>query len=395
MKRLLTLSVISLGLAIAGDAARASDPDPSQIVPAGFGRRPPTNCAPQQVCPAPVTPAPQPGQPGQPPAAGQPAPEAMPQLPSDAAAQASERGAEPSTMFNPNMFGDLIGVNTTQTITVGTVSNTAAGFFRSNTITARVPAAGRGAFKIADNESPRPTDRVFVTYTFYNDVNRSINPAGVPSFDLHRELIGFEKTFLDGNASIGVRLPFVQLGGDQAIEDSQVGDLSIIFKYALLNDRQTGNVISGGLVLTVPTGEETSIPGQSDLHPTLFQPWGGLILNAGGLYFHGFTSIVVPTDSRDVTILFNDYGVGFWAWRGGHDSFLAGIVPTLEGHVNTPLNHRGATNSPVGFPDLFDLTGGANVVFHNGSTLGVGVAVPLTGPRPFDVEAICSLNIRF
>jgi hypothetical protein len=30
-----------------------------------------------------------------------------------------------------------------------------------------------------------------------------------------------------------------------------------------------------------------------------------------------------------------------------------------------------------------------------GTTLGMAVCVPLTGPRPFDVEAQAQLNVRF
>src|SRR5262249_29857955 len=58
----------------------------------------------------------------------------------------------------------------------------------------------RGAFKIADNESPRPQDRVFVNYNYFDRILGT-------SVDLNRETLGFEKTFLDGNASVGMRVP--------------------------------------------------------------------------------------------------------------------------------------------------------------------------------------------
>jgi hypothetical protein len=38
--------------------------------------------------------------------------------------------------------------------------------------TTRIPEmvnSGRGAFKIAENESPQPQDRVFLNYNYYND----------------------------------------------------------------------------------------------------------------------------------------------------------------------------------------------------------------------------------
>lgn len=55
-----------------------------------------------------------------------------------------------------------------------------------------------GALKIAENESPLPQDRVFLTYNYYSEVLDS---------DFHRETLGFEKTFLGGEASIGLRVP--------------------------------------------------------------------------------------------------------------------------------------------------------------------------------------------
>src|SRR5207247_1099521 len=100
----------------------------------------------------------------------------------------------------------------------------------------RVPVASQGAFKICENESPRPTDRVFFTYNFYSDATGAPSGLGVPrtdtvtnpngtvtstpvpavtiKLDAHREIFGFEKTFLDGNASIGMRAPLVQQVGD-------------------------------------------------------------------------------------------------------------------------------------------------------------------------------------
>jgi hypothetical protein len=41
------------------------------------------------------------------------------------------------------------------------------------------------------------------------------------------------------------------------------------------------------------------------------------------------------------------------------------------------------------------LTGGVNVLLGMNSTLGVAVGTPVTGPRPFDVEAVVTFNVRF
>src|SRR5262249_43411275 len=155
----------------------------------------------------------------------------------------------------------------------------------------------RGAFKIADNESPRPQDRVFLTYNYFNNINGSLNPPGAGQTDGHRELLGFEKTFLGGDASFELRLPFLQLTGDPGGRDTGIGDLTLILKYALINDRPGGNCVSAGLALTLPTGNNFAPEGiPSFRDDVLFQPFVGYILARDQWYVHGFTSLVVPTN---------------------------------------------------------------------------------------------------
>src|SRR5438132_1330921 len=56
----------------------------------------------------------------------------------------------------------------------------------------------RGAFKITENESPKPADRVYLNYNFYEDVRRDI---GIGGENNHRYTLGLEKVL--GNGSIG------------------------------------------------------------------------------------------------------------------------------------------------------------------------------------------------
>ena len=72
---------------------------------------------------------------------------------------------------------------------------------------------------------------------------------------LNREVVGFEKTLFGSDISLGVRLPFLQTSGaaGTGIAGDIVGDLTLIGKYAVINNRETGNVLSLGLALTVPT----------------------------------------------------------------------------------------------------------------------------------------------
>ena len=40
---------------------------------------------------------------------------------------------------------------------------------------------------------------------------------------------------------------------------------------------------------------------------------------------HGFSSLLVPSDGRDVTVWFNDIGVGYWVYRD-NDGFINGVA---------------------------------------------------------------------
>ncbi len=241
-------------------------------------------------------------------------------------------------------------------------------------VTVREVYPVRGDFKVAENESPRPADRVFFDYNYYSNVtgpgtSSSVphldtttttingNPAkvstltpGVPNLriDLHREVVGFEKTFLGGDASIEMRAPVVEQVGPDAIGGSDFGDVTVVLKYAFLNDRVSGDVLSAGLAVTIPTGPGIPLPG-GDLHSTLLQPWAGYLWNFDRFYIMGFSSLAVPTDSRDLTLLFNDIGAGYKLYQAEGARFISAIIPTLEAHVTTPLNHRDDT-SPITAP---------------------------------------------
>src|SRR5262249_22609436 len=173
----------------------------------------------------------------------------------------------------------------------------------------RVPILVRGGYKIAENASPAPLDRVFFTYNYYNNVHgpggaapSSVNQTflvngalftaavpvpGVPGprGDLHRETFGFEKTFFDGNTSLGVAVPFFQGIGDNLFDASAFGDVTLYFKYAPFFDRERGNVFSLGMAVTLPTGP--NIPLQNgDFHPTILQPYFGYMFTADRLFLH-------------------------------------------------------------------------------------------------------------
>src|SRR5262249_42289297 len=141
--------------------------------------------------------------------------------------------------------------------------------FRPVVVNNPVATRSGGGFKLADFVATLPTDNVYLTYNYFNNLTGPSSVANgitIPGATTNgnQELFGLEKTFLDGNASIGLRVPIFQASGGDAPSDSDIGDLSVVLKYAFINDRSTGNGLSAGLVITVPTG-----PGIATINGTI------------------------------------------------------------------------------------------------------------------------------
>jgi hypothetical protein len=257
-----------------------------------------------------------------------------------------------------------------------------------------IPQVDRGEVKIEENESPRPVDRVFATYNYFDNVTRPF--PGVPASNLNRETYGFELTFLNGDASIGLRMNSLQATGDSSFANSVFGDLTVIAKFALINDRATGDVLSVGLAVTAPTGPDAFLPDGTRFNPMLLQPWTGFIYNWERLYTQGFSSLIIPTDSRDSLLATSSLAFGYWLYRGADPgALLSYVAPVIEGHSTIGLTHRGLDQTLIGFPDTFVLTSGVHLGIGQRSNLALGVGVPLSGPTPFNVEAIAQLNWQF
>lgn len=395
----------SLGLALTVGGGSAWAAEPTVYYPGGQ-----PNCAPLPNCPRPETipvipaPATKPSEkpePGKPPA-DQPQDQAQPQT--DAFNQTPESGTETAQSFNPQMIGDFIGYTACRKITSSSSSTSSSGGSFSGSSSSSIicgVVGSRNGFKIADNESPRPMCRIFGTYNYYNNLEpdtgsgftRSGTPLATGGGDLHRELFGFEYAFLDQNASIGIRAPVFQQTGGGSFGDSDFGDLSVILKYAFYNDPFTGNLLSAGLVVTTPTGPNiNTIAG--NIHSTLLQPYVGYIINRGPFYVHGFSSLVAPTENEDVTLMFNDIGLGYFLRPYAPNQLISFIAPTFECHVTTPLDHRGEFEAII-VPDIVALTGGVHFGVGAGGIFTVGAAVPVTGPQPYDYQVFTQLNFRF
>jgi hypothetical protein len=278
--------------------------------------------------------------------------------------------------------------------------------------------------KIAEGESPAPVDRVFFKFNYYNNLEKSrwTDPTQpIHNVDLYRYTFGFEKALFDQKVSLGLRIPFYTLDaeakdfrlstdangneivvpGGPAIDSTHFGNLTAIFKAVLMEDRDTGSLISGGATLSFPTASSKLInPGQSIV--AYIQPFGAFLLNRGDFFVQGFLSLTLPLVHPESDVLFIDLGAGYHVYHAdARSSWLTDIAPTLEMHIADPLHQPDGTISEFGIFDgvklhnVVDFTFGSTFEFAGRATLGVGLVVPVTGPKPFDVEALVQLNYRF
>jgi hypothetical protein len=322
----------------------------------------------------------------------------------NAFAQGTEGGGNAGRSFNETFNGDFGGIFVTRQVQVGTrnvtlTSGTAAIGSQSVPIYRNVvvPLASRyNGILITDNDSPRPVDRIYFGYNYYNNIGTTWN-SGFERLDMHRQTLGFEKTFLDGNASFGMRLPFIQTtGGAPGIAQGNVGDLSLLLKYAFHNNLNTGDVASAGLVLTTPTGGGNDVilsDGTTPANSVIFQPWlGGVRMLPRG-YAQGITSLLVPTDSRDPTLFNNSVALAYFLYQNANDRLVNAVIPFVEAHVRTPLNNSDP-DSAIFFQNQMNLTFGTHFRTVR-STLSPAFCVPLVSPKPFSGEFNLMWNIRF
>jgi hypothetical protein len=309
----------------------------------------------------------------------------------------------------PAMIGDFIGG--AHAVTSTTVSGAPTGIAD--------PVLTHGPYKVAEFESPQPQDRLIFSFNYFDAV-RSIGgftPTTVTRTNVYREMGGFEKTIFGGVASFEVRAPVIQTTNNDSLRIDDYADTTVLLKVALYRDVHAPTVVSGGLAITAPSGPGIPVstgttldltgPGTHTIRDTVIQPWVGGVwsscANGNGWYLIGFSSVALPTDSRDVKFWFNDLGIGYLMPNPGNQ-YVSAVSPTFEVHAVTPLNHHGDSsvlttgifnNGVVFGNDLVDAVLGVHFISPSGSVLTVGAVTDLTGPRQYDVGAIAQLAIYF
>ncbi len=265
------------------------------------------------------------------------------------------------------------------------------------------------AFKVTDNQSPRPQDRVFFDFNYYGNVNNTLNRrdlSPITQMNAYSYLLGLEKTFNQGMGSIGVRLPIENLSANSLNHvvatptSTAMGNLSIFSKYILAENKQTGSLVSAGFAMVMPTGPGrfAGAPYLFGINGVYFQPFLGYIYNKDRWYLQGFTGFNFAANVNDVSMIYNDFGIGYYLKKSQDPrEFINAIAPAFEVHVNNPINHRDVFNrfDIAGTPDMVDLTFGLNIQFQRSSVLTLAYVTSVASPRPFDSEAAILFNVYY
>jgi hypothetical protein len=264
-------------------------------------------------------------------------------------------------------------------------------------------------FKISENQSPAPQDRVFVDFNYWNNLNAPVNRAEhvpITNINAYRYLLGVEKTFDEGMGSIGIRFPIDNVTADSPGKiistptTTAVDNLTVFAKYILEEDPRTGSLLSVGLAITPPSGPArfAGAPYLFGINSVYIQPFLGYIYNADRWYLQGFSGFSLPTNPKDVTLMYNDVGIGYYLFRSvDRTRWLTAVVPTFEVHVDSPLNHRNPFNifDIAGASNMVNLTYGLNFELRSQAILTAALITPVSSPKPFDAEFVVFLNVYF
>lgn len=341
-------------------------------------------------------------------------------------ALASNYGATSGPLSSaPNMIGDFFG-------------DAGVPFYMDGTYVGTAPMPGNAVprYKMAENTSPLPQDRLYFDYSSYNNVPLLNQRGPVNAYSA-----GFEKTFFNGLMSFELRAPMaatasndVFLDGSTRTQSGEFGNLAGALKTLLI--RREKFILSGGLAMTAPTAQNTQIFFNQQRPDPLFsiesqsvhlmpffgglwtpnERWFGIgyiqvDVDVNGNPVSGFyPGSTTPTAEslgryRDSTVLFADLGLGYWARRSKDPcKFFTGLAYVLEFHLNQSLEGREVLTAPnfqVGTTaqnvSFIDMTVGAHVELYKMTTITAAYCTPLTSDqdKQFDSQFRLFVNRRF
>lgn len=296
-----------------------------------------------------------------------------------------------------------------------------------------------GQLRIAENVSPMPRDRIFLNYNFFSDAKFS----DTFNANVNRLTPGFEKTFMDGNASFELRAPFaatidplVTLGGAVNTDKVSFGNLNMTGKFLLY--RTDVFALSTGLQVAVPTAKDTRIEaidgvdlGRIYNRTTHVMPFIGFLSTPNDRFFsQGFIQPDVDASGspvyannfifgppgtnqlervgklQDQTRLYTSGSMGYWIHRAdSYDDLIQGIAPVMELHSTTSLQRADyvdagafqAGDRNIRHREVINMVIGLHTQMRERRFISAAYAFPITGEadRQFKGEFRLMLNQLF
>jgi hypothetical protein len=301
----------------------------------------------------------------------------------NAFAQAGEQVAGAGQSFSPNMIGDSI----------------APTYYEQGANCLVSPSGGPGRFKMADDNSPLPQDRLMLDYAMYSGVNCGTGMR----YTTNELLPGFEKTFLGGACSVEVRS---SMSSTDTL-GSHFDDLGVALKGLLYTENDLS--ICSGMAVNVPTAPSITTGGVTVLDQSVhLLPFAGALWTPSSRFFaQGFVQVDVDASGNfivgtgrvyDATLLYVDAGVGYWLSRGDTWRWVSGVALISEIHVNESVG-CGVAPAGVTVPNLsfVDATVGMHLDVGKSSNVTIGYVAPITGgpDRLFNGELRLLCNYRF
>ena len=290
-------------------------------------------------------------------------------------------------------------------------------------------------YKISEENSPLPRDRVFFNYNYFNSV---VGAAGYG--DVQRFVPGFERTFNEGWSSAELRLPFAgTFDSTQVLDESllmtggsgaELGNLSVAFKQLLLTTESSA--VSGGISVELPTADDTVIRNRAFYlrrsgESVNVAPYLGLLVTpTDRTFIQGFSQVSFDTNGesvlvedrysgqtatgrlQDSSVLYASVQGGVWLYRAdaGSTGALTGVAGITEVHFNEMLQSADQFSPTVGGVPLsfgsagsragiVNLTTGLTAQLYRRTNLTLSVVLPTTNDRQFDSEVHLGLNHYF
>ncbi|QGJ70291.1 Hypothetical protein PBC10988_19860 [Planctomycetales bacterium 10988] len=279
--------------------------------------------------------------------------------------------------------------------------------------------------RISDDNNPRPRDRVNFQYDYFNDAK-----LGLGGYDVSRFTPSVEKTFLNGCASLELRVPFAAtldsnlFTNDLSARTGELGNVKLILKGLLYGNEQVD--FSAGFGVNFPTADDTQVSFADGtelvrveneswvVEPFLAFAWRPMpMFFAQGWAQYSYDANESPVLANPTLTGLQQIGfveanshysldgqIGFWMY-GNPTGFISGIAPFAEIHHTGGIDDSDALvagNIIVGnFESVEEtnVTVGTTILIENCISSSVGAVFPLNDEEFYDWQIGARVNYYF